>query len=594
MIWSFLMGMVSPQLFVTAIVLLVLCGLLSVTKWTPSFRLRLAAVAVGFIIVSGPLVELFALNPAIAIPPSLTPGPPNMVARQELSHTAFALTDQYKQEGMPFIEASNKAWKDAKYKVAYGMSWNWVSVPIMFIFLFPFAIYQSIINTRLLKMSRPASERIKSLLSDLQPQHSYVEIEAKLNDSLAVPAALVGPNTVLLPSDAESWSDQKLRAVLAHEAAHIREKHVMTIGFVRFVTILTVIAPWGFWAVRKLKVLAELAADDAAIAMNVKPTDLSEALLSFAGKRSLRPIGGLRLAEGGDVKSRIRRIIENKPPKRTNLMLANIIGALVTLLATFCIASNKAAFNRPVSENYGSPGITVVSPYNNFASIDSQGKKVKVVGMTMKRNGKLMDWTSDKGWAPSNEQVGIMGNFFDRRGVTIDFEIEDWPSLENDRAYSLSDLWVVTWDNKITVYKENGKDLTTLVYSLNEWKDVGTYYSESSKLGRIKEFDNVRLGRAQLSDMDRPFAVNYTQKAGMGSDITEFGYDWKVIDRGLTDRMVYFYLKNGERVETEQIMVEGSKLRETWRAEVAPDQVVRVVMLERPTFKIEVEGLPIK
>lgn len=139
------------------------------------------------------------------------------------------------------------------------------------------------------------------------------------------------PRVVFTSSALESLDDAEVTAVLAHEHAHLAERHdLVVLPFFAWAAAL----PW-FPGVRSARssvsTLLELVADDRAAA-RTDPASLASALARIgSGKSAAAPAGGMSV-DGSEVLIRVRRLLE--PPARS----AHWRVAAYALAAALCAA----------------------------------------------------------------------------------------------------------------------------------------------------------------------------------------------------------------------------------------------------------------
>jgi hypothetical protein len=112
-----------------------------------------------------------------------------------------------------------------------------------------------------------------------------VSCEVRISREVSGPATFgfVRP-LVLLPWAARAWSDVRLAAVLAHEAAHVRRHDIAGQALARLVCAIWWFNPLLWLGLRALRREAELAADDAVLAGGMTPSDYAAALVALVAE----------------------------------------------------------------------------------------------------------------------------------------------------------------------------------------------------------------------------------------------------------------------------------------------------------------------
>ncbi len=123
---------------------------------------------------------------------------------------------------------------------------------------------------------------------------------------------------ILLPEGWRAWGPAKLDAALAHELAHVERRDTL-------LTLLGAVNLCVYWfhplawlLRRRLASLAEHACDDLAITWTGQRAQYARHLLEFArsmaGDRARLAPGGLSMADGGDLRTRIGAILDRHRP----------------------------------------------------------------------------------------------------------------------------------------------------------------------------------------------------------------------------------------------------------------------------------------
>ena len=120
---------------------------------------------------------------------------------------------------------------------------------------------------------------------------------------------------IVLPCSWRDWPDTKLRAVLAHEAAHVRQRHTLVNLAANVNRSIFWFHPLAWWLERKLSITAEHACDEAGVRAIGHGGEYARVLLDMAGavrrqgsRFSLPAVG---IAGDGALEERIDRILRN-------------------------------------------------------------------------------------------------------------------------------------------------------------------------------------------------------------------------------------------------------------------------------------------
>jgi len=145
---------------------------------------------------------------------------------------------------------------------------------------------------------------------------------------------------VLLPKESDSWSQERLEAVLLHELAHVRRFD--------YVSQLTAVAastlywfnPIVWLCARAMRAEAETAADDTVIRMGIKPSDYAQELLRIAAGLGSRrqPFTniGVPVMKKSKIESRVKAILDPAARRRRGVTLVEAL-ATVGLSAVLAI-----------------------------------------------------------------------------------------------------------------------------------------------------------------------------------------------------------------------------------------------------------------
>jgi beta-lactamase regulating signal transducer with metallopeptidase domain len=115
---------------------------------------------------------------------------------------------------------------------------------------------------------------------------------------------------VLLPLDWRTWPQAKLRAVLAHELAHVRRSDWAIALAAEIARCLYWFHPLAWWLPRHLSTLAEQCCDDLAVSLTGDAPAYAEVLLDAASRHGRAPAAGIAMASSSNVGRRIERILK--------------------------------------------------------------------------------------------------------------------------------------------------------------------------------------------------------------------------------------------------------------------------------------------
>ncbi|MGH1346438.1 MAG: M56 family metallopeptidase [Nannocystales bacterium] len=174
---------------------------------------------------------------------------------------------------------------------------------------------------------------------------------------LGITPRVVGPivvgvltPTVLLPIQATTWSDVRLRAVLAHELGHVAHGDHRWFPLAYVVRGLLWVNPLAWLVTRSFFRAAEFSADEAAVARGIKAPSYAAELLSLANSGVSTPAPMLAAAALGrpDVGTRIRRLLNTRP---TVAQLRRVVPVTLGLLGAWtCIVLARPATVIPTDD----------------------------------------------------------------------------------------------------------------------------------------------------------------------------------------------------------------------------------------------------
>jgi beta-lactamase regulating signal transducer with metallopeptidase domain len=166
---------------------------------------------------------------------------------------------------------------------------------------------------------------------------------------------------VLLPMGAHIWLEDRLRAVLLHELAHIRRRDWLSHRFADVVCALYWFHPLVWLTARRLRAEGEIACDDLVLISGVAAPDYARHLLDVA--RTLRPAPAavpqstIAMARTARIEGRLKMILDTTRPRR-----ALSRRALLLALTPGVVALGSLAMLRPVSKAQAAPVPVAATP----------------------------------------------------------------------------------------------------------------------------------------------------------------------------------------------------------------------------------------
>jgi beta-lactamase regulating signal transducer with metallopeptidase domain len=140
---------------------------------------------------------------------------------------------------------------------------------------------------------------------------------------------------IVLPAVADLWPDDRRRAVVLHELAHVVRRDCLTQGLARVACAVYWFHPAIWWVAKQLRIERELACDDRVIASGTRPRDYAAHLLeiaySFGGDRA--PALAVSMASPRQLEGRMLAALDDARNRRlpaARLWSAGVVlGALV-------------------------------------------------------------------------------------------------------------------------------------------------------------------------------------------------------------------------------------------------------------------------
>lgn len=147
--------------------------------------------------------------------------------------------------------------------------------------------------------------------------------------------------TIVLPSSAEQWSDERRRVVLFHELAHIRRRDLLGHTLGRIVCAFYWFHPMVWSAAKQLRAESERACDDLVLSCGARASDYANHLLDIVTgvRRNGAPATALPMANRREFEGRMLAILDPAikragPTRRQTLLLTvGLVSVALTIAA---------------------------------------------------------------------------------------------------------------------------------------------------------------------------------------------------------------------------------------------------------------------
>jgi beta-lactamase regulating signal transducer with metallopeptidase domain len=185
----------------------------------------------------------------------------------------------------------------------------------------------------------PAEPRVAALVLRLARELDVVPPRVLIVSGEVGGAAVVGVRDPLLLLEASTVAGldaEELEGVVAHELAHVARRDNLVAWAVAIIRDVAFFVPGASWAVRALHREREAAADQDAVAVTGRPAALASGLLQVVETAALRrrtPHGCAALVPSSSVVDRVRLLLQDEPPSRSEHRTELALAAAVSLLA---------------------------------------------------------------------------------------------------------------------------------------------------------------------------------------------------------------------------------------------------------------------
>jgi beta-lactamase regulating signal transducer with metallopeptidase domain len=212
---------------------------------------------------------------------------------------------------------------------------------------------------RIVRGARPLeTEAWTSLLCETADRLDLATLPALVaSERVEVPFAFgVWRSTIVLPTGAESWPDERRRVVLFHELAHVRRRDLWGHVLGRVACAMYWFHPLAWTASRRLRAESECACDDLVLACGTRASDYAGHLLDIlsAARGRGMPAAALPMARRREFEGRVLAILDpgrarRGPGRAQSAALLSAVSVVFVCVSAAAPARPAAPVTRPVA-----------------------------------------------------------------------------------------------------------------------------------------------------------------------------------------------------------------------------------------------------
>jgi HEAT repeat protein/beta-lactamase regulating signal transducer with metallopeptidase domain len=149
-------------------------------------------------------------------------------------------------------------------------------------------------------------------------------------------------SAVLLPSDADEWTDERRQVVLLHELAHVKRRDCLTQALAQIACAVYWFNPLIWAAARQLRMERERACDDQVLDAGTKASDYADHLLDLArsfSSASCSSLAAVAIARRSQLEGRLLAILDPSLSRRGLNRIASMSVGLIVALVVLPLAA---------------------------------------------------------------------------------------------------------------------------------------------------------------------------------------------------------------------------------------------------------------
>jgi beta-lactamase regulating signal transducer with metallopeptidase domain len=186
--------------------------------------------------------------------------------------------------------------------------------------------------------------RLLSIMREISGSEVAVSLLESIDVTAPATAGILRP-TIFLPTGACEWSEERLRATLAHEYAHVQRRDCLIQLIADIARAIYWFNPFTWYARRRLIIERERACDDLVIAKGIQADSYATVLVDTVRGSLARPgtiaLGALSMARPSELETRLVSVLD--PARARNPASRRITASIFVLvaLATVLLAASR-------------------------------------------------------------------------------------------------------------------------------------------------------------------------------------------------------------------------------------------------------------
>jgi beta-lactamase regulating signal transducer with metallopeptidase domain len=198
--------------------------------------------------------------------------------------------------------------------------------------------------------------------------------------------------SILIPAVADAWNEDRRRAVLLHELAHVVRHDCLTHTIAAVACAAYWFHPGVWWVARRARVERELACDDRVIAAGTEPREYAGHLLeiaySFGGHRA--PALAVTMARPRQLEGRMLAAIDAARNRAVPSLRARILGVAVSGLLLLALAGLRPTAVDAAPSDAAGARWPIAADMSSLPASESSPMQAKTIGKTLKK----ISWSS--------------------------------------------------------------------------------------------------------------------------------------------------------------------------------------------------------